>query len=151
MATQQQGRIERGQRIRTLREESPHTQQSLADQIPVTLRAYQRWEEGGGIEWDHLEKLAEIHEVDVRWIHRGEEPPATPDLLATGARLDSLERQVAELALMVSEVLAIARGEDVDAGADDQEPDLDRAAKKLAVESAPETAPPQPSPRARRR
>lgn len=42
MALDQQQRLERGLRIKTLREESSHTQQALSDLVGVTLRAYQR-------------------------------------------------------------------------------------------------------------
>jgi len=91
MALDEQQQLERAARIKQLREESPYTQAALADLVGVTPRAYQRWEEGGGIEWDHLEKLAEVHGVDVMWIHRGtgrgpspletfSEPASTADL-----------------------------------------------------------------------
>jgi hypothetical protein len=43
---------ERGDRIRELRAGIP--QPRIADQVGVTLRAYQEWEAGGGIGWDNL-------------------------------------------------------------------------------------------------
>jgi transcriptional regulator with XRE-family HTH domain len=72
MALDAKQRAERAQRIKQLRGESPYTQAAIADRVGVTPRAYQRWEEGGGIEWEHLERLAEIHDAEVLWIHRGE-------------------------------------------------------------------------------
>lgn len=92
-------RIARGERIKQLREESPYTQPVLAEKVGVTLRAYQRWEEGGGIEWDHLEKLAEIYGVDVQWIHRGEERGPAPDPFATDSAkvVEELRREVRAL------------------------------------------------------
>ena len=65
------GRRARAQRIKRLRQESAYTQPAIAEAVGVTLRAYQRWEEGGGIEWEHLESLAELHGVEPQWIHRG--------------------------------------------------------------------------------
>jgi transcriptional regulator with XRE-family HTH domain len=97
MALDAAQRLARGERIKQLREESPYTQPVLAEQVGVTLRAYQRWEEGGGIEWDHLEKLAEIHGVDVQWIHKGEEQGVTPDVLATLNGADDIRSELGRL------------------------------------------------------
>lgn len=101
VALDEAARAGRADRIKRLREESAYTQPALAEAVGVTLRAYQRWEEGGGIEWEHLEKLAEIHGVSVQWLHRGEER-ATPDVLGA---LSSSEL-LAELRSLRAELLA---------------------------------------------
>lgn len=101
LALEEQQRLDRAARIKQLREESPYTQEAIADLVGVKIRSYQKWEEGGGIEWDNLEKLADIHKVSVQWIHRGEEK-ATPDVLGNlssvppelAAQLDRIEKEV---------------------------------------------------------
>jgi transcriptional regulator with XRE-family HTH domain len=60
---------ERGDRIRELRAGIP--QPRIADQVGVTLRAYQEWEAGGGIGWDNLVKLAEVFGVTEEYIEFG--------------------------------------------------------------------------------
>jgi transcriptional regulator with XRE-family HTH domain len=116
MALDAKQRAERAQRIKQLREESPYTQAAIADRVGVTPRAYQRWEEGGGIEWEHLERLAEIHDAEVLWIHRGEGRGPTPDLveeLSGDDRFSRLEEQLAELRADVAELgVELARGTD---------------------------------------
>lgn len=112
MALEEHQRVERAQRIKQLREESPYTQAALADKVGVTPRAYQRWEEGGGIEWEHLEKLAEIHDVDVMWIHKAAGRGPTPDPFATESgeeselaeQIGELQSETAELRSELSEV-----------------------------------------------
>lgn len=59
----------RGERIRELRGGVP--QPRIAEQVDVTLRAYQEWEAGGGIAWDNLERLAEVHSVSPEYIEYG--------------------------------------------------------------------------------
>jgi len=78
MALEEQQRSERAGRIKKLREESPFTQEAVADRVGVKLRTYQKWEEGGGITWVHLESLASLHDVEVQWIHRGEQRTSDP-------------------------------------------------------------------------
>lgn len=108
MALDEAQRLARGERIKQLREESAFTQPALAEKVGVTLRAYQRWEEGGGIEWDHLEKLAEIHGVDVQWIHRGKEKGPTPDPFASDSPeiADALRALQSEVAQIRTKLLA---------------------------------------------
>lgn len=104
MALDEQQQIERAARIKQLREESPYTQAALADLIGVTPRAYQRWEEGGGIEWDHLERLAEIHDVEVMWIHRGSGRGPTPEMFRPDGASE-LREAVAALESKIDQVL----------------------------------------------
>lgn len=99
VALDEQQQLARAARIKQLREESPYTQAALADLVGVTPRAYQRWEEGGGIEWEHLERLAEVHGVDVIWIHRGTSRGPTPDpFVPTTSEVPALARIEAKLA-----------------------------------------------------
>lgn len=114
MALDEQQRIERAERIKQLREESPYTQAALAERIGVSPRAYQRWEEGGGIEWDHLERLAEIHGVDVMWIHRGVGRGPTPDLLSAPVSRSELDERLEWIERALVALLA-ERGLDLDA------------------------------------
>jgi hypothetical protein len=85
MLLDQQHRLEVAARIRQLRETSgpPRlTQPKIADYIGLSLRGYQKAEKTGGIAWEKLEKLGELHGVDPHWILDGEERGDTPDALA---------------------------------------------------------------------
>ena len=77
-----------GRRIAELRERSRMTQEIAADKAGVTLRAYQKWEAGGGIQYANLAKLAEVFRVPVERI-TGED--ATPDPFSTAGQLDRIE------------------------------------------------------------
>lgn len=66
-----QRKIEIGQRIKELREASPYPQPVIARAVGVSLRAYQKWEAGGGISYDNAERLANFHGVEVDWILKG--------------------------------------------------------------------------------
>lgn len=110
VALDEAARAGRADRIKRLREESAYTQPALAEEVGVTLRAYQRWEEGGGIEWEHLERLAELHGVSVQWLHRGEEH-TTPDVFSVlggssdlRAQLDRIEQRQVELQTALAEI-----------------------------------------------
>lgn len=93
VALDEKQRLERAARIRQLREESPYTQEAVAERVGVKLRSYQKWEEGGGIEWEHLEALADLHRVDVQWIHRGRERGPAPELFKN-PQLDRIEERL---------------------------------------------------------
>lgn len=54
-----------GRRIAQLRERAHLTQDAAADRVGVTLRAYQKWEAGGGIQYANLEKLAVLFGTSV--------------------------------------------------------------------------------------
>jgi transcriptional regulator with XRE-family HTH domain len=103
---EQQQRIEIGERIRALREASPHTNASIADAVGVGERAVANWMSGGtGITYKNASKVAELFDVDLTWLWSGEESqPKTglvPDPFATepaGAKtLDDLSGEVAAL------------------------------------------------------
>lgn len=108
MALSEQARLERAERIRTLREESPYTQGAIADAIGVTPRAYQRWEEGGGVTWDNLEALAKLHGVSVHWLHKGEGPRVGDPFsqLTVPPSTEGLAEEVRQLRSEVAEALA---------------------------------------------
>jgi len=76
----EQRRLEIAGRIKELREQSPYTQPAIADRIGVTVRAYQKWEQTGGLTGEHLEELAKLHNVTPEFIWRGQERGPTPDL-----------------------------------------------------------------------
>jgi transcriptional regulator with XRE-family HTH domain len=83
-----------GRRIAEMRERRRLTQEAAADLAGVTLRAYQKWEAGGGIQYANLSRLAEVFHVPVDRI-TGEE--SAPDPFATASQLDRIEQQVTEL------------------------------------------------------
>ena len=61
--------VERGERIKTLREARPgFTQEAAAEAIGVTLRAYQAWEAGGGIKWDNVKLIAALYDVEPEYL-----------------------------------------------------------------------------------
>lgn len=96
---------DRAERIQALKQARPDlTWRAIADHVGVSERAAANWKNGGGIEYDNAKKLAEIFEVDVDYIWRGNEPEAPSpfagrDELAD--RLDRIESQLAELTEIV--------------------------------------------------
>lgn len=91
---------ERADRIRALKADRPDLKwQYIADRVGVTMRAAQSWQEKGEISYANAKRLAELFEIDVDYIWRGE--PATPDLFGSDsieARLDRIEIAVTQLA-----------------------------------------------------
>lgn len=117
--------IERGQRIKALRESLHLTQPAVVELVeqaawalpaghqlrpdvagkppatkpPVTLRGYQTWEQGGGIAWEKAKLLAKVLQTDVRAMMNGV-GDETPDL-SRGAgeesQLDRIERELGEI------------------------------------------------------
>ena len=81
--------LARGARIKELREQLHLTQPAVAEMIPVSLRAYQAWEAGGGIAWENVKLLAKKLDADPDYILNGPKPE-TPDLLGV-AQMDRLE------------------------------------------------------------
>jgi hypothetical protein len=61
----------------------------MANEIGVSLRAYQEWEAGGGIKWGNLQRLPEVHGVTPNYILYGEEEPRGPKLSSTAWRPSS--------------------------------------------------------------
>ncbi len=105
--------VERGERIKALREQLHITQPVIADRVGVTLRAYQEWEAGGGIQWENAKRLGKVLGATPDYLMSGD-PLPTPDLTATlsgdvGRKLSDLEEQVrllrAELLARDAEVL----------------------------------------------
>ena len=79
---EQQQKAEIGQRIRELREASPHTNRSIADEIGVSERAVTGWISGRGIGWDNVVAVAQLFDRDPHWLWSGQEKGKTPDLMA---------------------------------------------------------------------
>lgn len=75
-----QRKREIGARIRELRVDSPYTQQAVADRVGVTLRALQKWEQGRGITYENVERVANVFDVDVDYVLKGVAKPA-PNLI----------------------------------------------------------------------
>lgn len=102
-----QRQLEMAARIRECRGRRP--QPVIADEVGVRLRTYQHWEEGdGGISWENLEKLAEVHGVTTNWLLYGEQTPGTPE-----GQLDRIEGKLDELlALALEQELEQAAGQD---------------------------------------
>ena len=96
--------LERGQRIKELRESRHLTQEAMADKLGVTLRGYQEWEAGGGIKWENVKKLAKQHGVEADFLMNGPKPE-TPDLLGA-SQLDRIEKIVTGLADSVGSIEA---------------------------------------------
>ena len=111
---EQQQRIEIGQRIRDLREASPHTNESIADHVGVGARSVANWISGTtGITYEHARKVAELFEVDVRWLWDGKERSnGSADLMGAlsrdqnGQLLEAVEELQGQVASLRSELLA---------------------------------------------
>lgn len=87
--------LQRGARIKELRHANHLKQPAVAERVPVTLRAYQEWEAGGGIAWENVKALAKIFGVDPDYILSG--PKAeTPSLPRVG-QLDRIEQKLDQL------------------------------------------------------
>jgi hypothetical protein len=74
----------------------------MAEETGVTLRAYQRWEAGGGIAWRNIERIAEVHHVSPNYILYGEAEPKGPQ-----TQLDRIEAKLDRLL----EALPVARAQ----------------------------------------
>lgn len=78
------------QRIKRLRQQSPYTQEGIADRLHISLRGYQKWEETGGVRFANLEALAALHGVDVSYFYEGEE-------VRPNSQLDRIESLLSEI------------------------------------------------------
>ena len=87
--------LERGARIRELRQAKHLTQPAVAELVGVSLRAYQAWEGGGGIAWDNVKLLAETLDADADFILSG--PRSTSNGDAAPTQLDRIERLLTEV------------------------------------------------------
>jgi transcriptional regulator with XRE-family HTH domain len=77
-------------RIRGLRGHKP--QPVMAQECGVTLRAYQRWEAGGGISWENLQRIAEVGKTTTSYLIDGEAEPRGPQ-----TQLDRIEAKLDQL------------------------------------------------------
>jgi len=90
---EEQQRVEIGQRIRELREASPYTNESIAEHVGVGVRAVANWISGTtGITYANAKKVAELFEVDIRWLWDGVERPKDNDLMGALSGADQLSR-----------------------------------------------------------
>ena len=93
--------LERASRLRALREERGLGQQALADAQNISLRAYQRQEQTGGIKAENAKALADFYEVDLKWLLHGDTPDLVGSFNGDGdmqAQLDRIERLLKTLA-----------------------------------------------------
>jgi transcriptional regulator with XRE-family HTH domain len=93
-----------GRRIAQLRERGHLTQEAAAERAGVTLRAYQKWEAGGGIQYANLQKLATALKASVEEITGEAE---TPSPFRVGEQIDDMaaefRRYVKELQAGIAE------------------------------------------------
>jgi transcriptional regulator with XRE-family HTH domain len=108
---EKQQRLEIGERIRELRENSAETNRSIADYVGVGERSVAAWIAGGGIAWDNAKKVAELFGVDVDYVWRGTSKGATPDVIGAlngaselDARLDRMEQALLALRTSLAEI-----------------------------------------------
>lgn len=88
-----------GARLKKLR--GPKPQPLIADEVGVTLRAYQAWEGGeSGISWANLKGLAEHFHVSENYILYGEEKPRGPQ-----SQMDRIEGALDELRTKLDQLL----------------------------------------------
>lgn len=88
-----------------MRERAHLTQEAAADKAGVTLRAYQKWEAGGGIQYANLQRLADALKTTVEQITGEVETPSPfrvseqlDDVTAVfHARVDHVEEQLEEI------------------------------------------------------
>lgn len=90
MAMELERQQEVGARIKELR--GPKPQPLIADEVGVTLRAYQEWEAGGGIAWANLQKLAAVFNVSENYLLYGAAETRGPQ-----TQLDRIESKLNEL------------------------------------------------------
>jgi transcriptional regulator with XRE-family HTH domain len=97
MAMEAERQQEVAARIRDLR--GPRPQRVIADLVGVTLRAYQAWEGGGGINWDNVQQLASAFNVTEEFLLYGrtEAAPDPSQLDRIEAKLDQLLEAAAVL------------------------------------------------------
>lgn len=98
-----------GNRIRDLREASPHTNRSIADAVGVIERSVANWVSGTtGITYDHATAVAELFDVDLNWLWTGQKGSA-PGL---NERLAGLEECVEEIHSDIAKLLAASAEQD---------------------------------------
>jgi len=110
MALQAERQAEVAARIRELR--GPKSQAAIAAEIGVTVRAYQRWEAGGGINWENIRPLADALGVSEERLLYGRDEPDPSQL----DRIESLVMQLLaqqELVMSALEALVDERALDV--------------------------------------
>lgn len=100
--------LERGDRIKALRDGLHLTQPVVADRVGVTLRGYQEWEAGGGIQWENAKRLAKALRTSPDYIMSGE-PQATPDTLralepTSLAHLDQIVARLERIEELVQDI-----------------------------------------------
>jgi transcriptional regulator with XRE-family HTH domain len=84
--------IERGRRIKMLREQAGYTQAALAALVGVSDSAIQQWQRGTNITWPHVRELARVFNKTPQFILNGDERPEP----AAGDDLDERVTRIEE-------------------------------------------------------
>lgn len=88
--------VARGDQLRRLRSARHETQQDVADEVGVSLRAYQAWEAGGTIKWVNAKRLGEHFAINPESLTAREDEDETPDAIGalndTGTIAEVLDR-----------------------------------------------------------
>lgn len=99
MAMDLERQKEVGARIKELR--GPKPQPVVAEEVGVTLRAYQAWEAGdSGIAWENLQKLATTFNVTENYLLYGMTKPDEQE-----DKLDRIESELRDLRGLLTTVL----------------------------------------------
>ena len=69
--------VQRGERLRQLREARGLTIEDAAHEIGVSTKTLWNWETGHGIKRPNLKRVAGFYKVEIQWLEHGE----TPDLM----------------------------------------------------------------------
>ena len=104
--------LQRGDRIKELREQRHLTQPVVADRVGVTLRAYQEWEAGGGIQWENAKRLAKVLSSNPDFIMSGERKD-TPNLAAVEGSGDALKRIENKLEKIDQRLETMLKGDEI--------------------------------------
>jgi DNA-binding transcriptional regulator YiaG len=109
---EQKQKLEIGERIKWLRDNSAEKSRTIARYCDVSDEAVRNWIAGKGIMWENAEKVAAMFGLDVDWVWRGEgkppegypqeEKPPAPDLMTTlsaadSERIERIEEKLDEL------------------------------------------------------
>lgn len=104
---EEQQRLEIGNRIRELRENSTETNRSIAEAVGVGERSVAAWIAGGGMAYDNAKKVADIFGVDVDYIWRGRATQdTTPDLMGALSPNAEILAAIRELDQKVAKLVA---------------------------------------------
>lgn len=116
---EQKQKLEIGERIKWLRDNSAERSRTIARYADVSDEAVRNWIAGKGIAWENAEKVAALFKIDIDWLWRGTgkapegypqpEKGETPDPFAKnnyGERLDNIEKLLGAIVSALVPLLA---------------------------------------------